>query len=341
MAQKTTIYDIAKAASVSAATVSRFIHSPEIVSEKAKQKIQKAFTQLGIEPEDLSVKEKKDPAQTIRTTPSAACIMVCIPQWNNPFYDSILEGIQEYLQLHNYHMIVCGESPRKNTVDEFLETCMSLQVKGLILSDYMPEEVLRQIYARYPLVQCSEYNSFCPDIPHIVVDDYTTSKLAVASLINKGCKKLGFFSAPYEYRYVQQRFRAFKTVLDSNEIELHSEYIIQVADFSYQRILSAARNFFRLPDPPDGIFAVSDKHAHAVVKAASEAGIRMPKELKVIGVDDTMYAALSTPTISTIAQPRREIGVESARLLLTQIEHPKEPVESVMLTSELVFREST
>ncbi|MCD8365257.1 MAG: substrate-binding domain-containing protein, partial [Clostridiales bacterium] len=171
--------------------------------------------------------------------------------------------------------------------------CTSLQVKGLLLADCMTEEVLRQIYARYPLVQCSEYNSFCPDIPHVIVDDYTTSKLAVASLINKGCRKMGFFSAPYEYRYVQQRFRAFKTVLDSNEVTLCPEYIIQVADFSYQRILSAARNFFRLPDPPDGIFAVSDKHAHAVIKAALERGIRIPEELKVIGVDDTMYATLS------------------------------------------------
>ncbi len=340
MAQKTTIYDIAKAASVSAATVSRYIHSPEIVSEKAKRKILDAFHQLGIEPDDLSVKEKKDSLQPVRSTSSVPCILMCIPSWKNPFYDNILEGIQEYLQLHNYHLIVCGESPRKNTVDEFLEMCMALQVRGLILADHSTEEVLRQIYARYPLVQCSEYNSFCPDIPHVIVDDYTTSKLAVASLINKGCKKLGFFSAPYENRYVQQRFRAFKTVLDSNEIELHSEYIIQVADFSYQRILSAARNYFRLPDPPDGIFAVSDKHAHAIIKAALEQGIRIPENLKIIGVDDTMYATLSTPTISTIVQPRRELGVESARLLLQQIEHPKDPVNSLTLKTELVFRES-
>ncbi|MCD8365258.1 MAG: LacI family DNA-binding transcriptional regulator [Clostridiales bacterium] len=101
MAQKITIYDIAKTASVSAATVSRFIHSPEIVSEKAKQKIQDAFVQLGVEPEDLAIKEKKDPAQSSRVTPTVACILVCIPQWNNPFYDSFVEGIQEYLRLDN------------------------------------------------------------------------------------------------------------------------------------------------------------------------------------------------------------------------------------------------
>ncbi len=340
MGEKITIYDIAKTAEVSPATVSRMINHPDIVTEDTREKILKAFDECGIRPEDLTAKKRQ--AYSARKTAAASqTIMVSIPNIGNPFYDDILEGIQDYLKMNHYHAIITTEIPQRNTMQSFLNYCASLQIAGIIVMYPLSEDFLRQLKAAYPLVQCSEYNPFYQNVPYVSIDDYTASKMAVDVLIRKGSRRIGFFSTSYEFRYTQNRYRAYKSMLDSHGLEARPEYVVQVADFTYERILGAAEQFFELPEPPDAVFAVSDSHAHAVVKAGIKHGLRIPEDLKVFGFDDTIYATLSTPTISTVAQPRRDLGLESARILLNMINDPVTPQKSLLLPARLEIREST
>ncbi len=341
MEQKITIYDIAKAASVSPATVSRYIHSPEIVSEKTRKKIQDAFDQLQIKPSDLSIKPDRKQVKPSYASSPNPCILICVPLWNNIFYSQILESIEEYLNMQGYYMIVCNVNLRSEILQKFWKKCSDLNVCGLIFLCPVSETNLRQLYAKYPLVQCSEYNPFCPDIPYVTVDDYSGARQAVSHLIQKGCKKLGFFADEYWHRYVQLRYRGFRETLDSNHLLFDPKYVVIAGDYSYPKLLSSAKIFFELPEPPDGIFAISDMHALAVVNAAREKGIRIPQDLKVIGVDNTLISAISIPAISTVSQPLEQIGLETARILLQQIDNPGDPVESVMLATELLLRETT
>ena len=341
MKKKATIYDIAKFAGVSSATVSRTIHQPDIVTERTRNKILKAFDHYEMSPEDLSVKTKRSGASGKNSFLQNTNILVCIPDWDNPFYDDLLIGIQHYLNQMHYHMLVSMEIPNKYNMASFLNYCASLHIAGILMMYPLSEDILRQITATYPMVQCCEYNPLYQKVPYVSVDDYAISKAVIAYLIQEGCKKIGFFSSPYDYRYVQNSFRAYKTTLTSNNLKINPEYVVQVADFSYDRILMAANHFFRLPDPPDAVFATSDKHAHAVIKAALNAGFRIPQDMKVFGFDNTMYAELSTPTISTVAQPRREIGIQGAKMLLEQIKNRHAPVKSLLLPAKLLIQEST
>lgn len=340
MEKRKTIYDIAKLADVSPASVSRAIHQPEHVSESTKQKIWNAFATLKISPEDLSFKATvKNPPHTPAAHTSN--VLVCIPGFSNPFYDNILEGIQDQLRQASYNMLVYGMPLTKHNIHPFLEMASAMHPDGLIITDQLTEDILQRLNAYYPLVQCSEYNAACPKISYVTIDDYTITEKAIYHLVQKGCKNIGFFSSPYRHHYVQNRYMAYKAVLSEANLHFHPEYIMQVADFSYERILAAARRFFMADNFPDAIFAVSDKHAHALVKAALASGLRVPEDVKIIGFDDTMYATLSTPTITTIAQPRRELGAESAQILLDKIKQPKNPAVSRILPSKIIFREST
>lgn len=336
-----TIYDIAKLAGVSPATVSRVIHQSEYVREATSQKVWKAFKDAGISPDDLSFKANTGTKHLSRSLPHVPVILTCIPGWDNPFYNDVLEGIQTSLQSFGYKNIVYTTPLSKYYIPEFLELAASLQISGLIIMDQLPEDIIYCLSAHYPLVQCSEHNPVCQNIPSVTVDNFTVSKDVVSQFIRLGCKRIGFFSAPYQFRYVQARFRAYKAVLQQASIPANPEYIMMVSDYSYERILSAAKRFFLMAEPPDSIFAVSDKHAHAVVKAAQLADVSVPGDIKVIGFDDTMYATLSTPTITTVQQPKRELGSQSARLLVEMLQNPGTIPESIVLPTKIIWREST
>lgn len=340
MRGKLTIYDIAKIAGVSPATVSRVIHRADYVREGTKQKVWKAFDDAGITPDMLAF--KPDSAKKISETNSRVpVILACIPALNNPFYTDVLDGIIACTQDFGFKTIVCTEVPDNYHLEQFLEFCATLQIFGIILCVRLSEDVLYKLSAVYPLVQCSDYNPICKNIPYVNVDDYTVAREAVAWLARANCKNIGFFSAPRHFQFVQNRYRAYKTALKEAGLKETPENVIMVADFSYERILAAAKTFFQTKKPPDGIFAVSDAHAHAIIKASWEFGIKIPDDLKVIGFDNTMYAILSTPTITTISQPRRQLGMESARLLLEMIKNPSEHPESVTLPTQILWRETT
>lgn len=341
MKNKITIYDIAQTAGVSPATVSRMIHQPNIVTKKTRDKILEAFSFYQIAPEDLASKKKNTAVSSPKKAAQETTILVCIPSWDNPFYDDILKGIWDYLKQTHYHMIVTQEIPQRGTMNSFLNYCASLQIAGILMMYPLSEDVLRQLNAAYPLVQCSEYNPFYKDVPYVSIDDYSISKVVIAHLISAGCQRIAFFSSSYDYRYVQNRYRAYRSMLTGNGMAIRPEYVVQVSDFSYKRILAAAHHFFKLAEPPDAIFATSDKHAHALIKAGQSLGFRIPEDVKIFGFDNTMYSTLSTPTISTVHQPRRELGIQSATMLLSLIQDPRRQVKPVLLPAKLVIQEST
>lgn len=340
MSKKLTIYDIAKLAGVSPATVSRVIHNADYVKESTRKKVHDAFTLSGVTPDELDFKHKV-PQKLQSSIPRVPVILVYIPVWDNPFYSDILQGIQSFLHEFGYKMVVTSATLDKYHVDEFLEYTASMQISGIITAGRFSEDVLQTLYNRFPIVQCSEYNPVCMNIPYVTIDDYTITKQAVSYLASLGCKKIGFFSSSHEFQFVQNRFSAYKAALSECNLSLYHQYIVTVSGLSYDRILSSANIFFNNQNPPDGIFTVSDQHAHAVVKAANMAKIKIPDDLKVIGFDDTMYSALSNPAISTIRQPKKELGKQSARLLIEMIEKPGNSVSSVILPGEMCLRQTT
>lgn len=341
MNNKITIYDIAKLAGVSTASVSRAIHQPDFVKDGTRQKIWTAFKEAGISPSELSFKKVSPLKRTAPYIPTVPTILVCLPSGDNLFYYDTVEGIRTYLKPVGYETVVYTVQLNKYHMQKFLEFAASLQVTGIIVMTQLSEDILYELNAHYPLVQCGEYNPLCSNLSYVSVDDYSQSEEAVAYLVNSGSRKPGFFSAPYKNRYVQNRFRAFKNVLTNAGMVIEPEYLIQVNDDPYDRILSAANRFFLLPEPPDSIFATSGRFAHAVIKAALQNGINIPKELKVIGFDNTMFSILSMPTITTIHIPRRELGVESAKILLEKILHPDTSEKHLLLPSYIVWKEST
>lgn len=341
MTKKATIYDIAATAGVSPATVSRMIHQPNLVTATTREKILDAFSFHNLKPEDLAIKKKTVKSSTTSTVSHSRTVLICIPSYNNLFYDDILIGMENYLKQFHYHMIVSSEIPQRNTVSNFINYYSNLNIAGLIIMYPLPEDILRQLHSVFPIVQCSEYNPLYKSAPYVSIDDYSITKNAVAHLLRAGCKKIGFFSASFDYRYVQDRYRAYRSTLFSNGLPVCPEYVIQVSRYSYEHLLEGAFRMFQSGNHPDAVFATSDMHAHAIVNAAQHSGIHIPEDLKVFGFDNTTYSILSSPSISTIAQPRTALGETSAELLLKMISKPSAVFDSVLLPAQIILREST
>ncbi len=341
MSKKITIYDIATTAGVSPATVSRMIHQPNLVTTATREKILEAFDFHGIKPENLAIKKKAARSMTASTASNSRAILVCIPNWNNPFYEGILIGIENCLKQNHYHMVVTSEIPQRNTISSFINYCSNLHIAGLIIMYSLSEDLLRQLRSVFPIVQCSEYNPLYKPVPYVSIDDYSITQRAIAYLIKAGCKRIGFFSASFDYQHVQNCYRAYKSMLLSSGLSVYPDYTIQVFGYSYEHFLEKAYDLLRLQLLPDAVFCTSDMHAHALINAAPRSGIRVPEDLKVFGFDNTTYSTLSTPTISTIEQPCLDLGTQSAQLLLKMFEKSSGIFDSIILPAQIILREST
>ncbi|MCD8156637.1 MAG: LacI family transcriptional regulator [Clostridiales bacterium] len=341
MSSRTTIYDIAKIAGVSTATVSRVIHHPETVAAATREKVHAAFDAAHIAPEQLDLRRPRSRAVPEKNRRRLPTVLVYFPVWDSTFFDGILNTMRVTLKENGYFMLIYSDVIDDKSVEFFLNLANDYQISGVLSLYKLPKNIMDQVTARYPVVQCSDYNASCPNVPYVTIDDYSYAFAAVRRLLDSGCRRIGFFSIPFYLQYTMNRYEATKAALQNNGMELLEADVITCSDFDYQRLLSAAMRFFHETDHPDGIFCTSDQLANAVVNAAGRSGIRVPEQVKVIGFDDTSYAICSSPAITTVRQPREELGREAVFLLLRMIESPYAAHSSVILPAEIVFREST
>lgn len=341
MSSRTTIYDIAKIAGISTATVSRVIHHPETVAAATREKVHAAFDAAHIVPEQLDLRRPRSRAVPEKNRRRLPTVLVYFPVWDSTFFDRTLNAIRVALKENGYFMLIYSELINDSSVDFFMNLADEYQISGILSLYKLPKNIMDQITARYLVVQCSDYNASCPNVPYVTIDDYSYALTAVRHLLDSGCRRIGFFSLPFYLQFATNRYQAAQAALQERSMELLESDVIICSDFDYQHMLSAAMRFFHETDHPDGIFCTSDQLANAVVNAAGRSGIRVPEQVKVIGFDDTSYAICSSPAITTVRQPREELGREAVFLLLRMIESPYAAHSSVILPAEIVFREST
>lgn len=337
MTDKITIQDLAKELNLTAATVSRALNNHPRISDKTK----KAVWQLA---EKVNYK-RNQLASSLRSGRSFT-IGVIIPSAEINFFGSVVHGIESIANTYGYNILIyqSNESPVYEV--KATETFISAKVDGILASiaketfDFSHYLEIRR--RNIPLVFFDRSKDSL-NIPSVVIDDYKGAFIATEHLIKQGYKRIAHISGQQHLKIFKDRLDGYKAALEEYGIKLEQELIFN-GNVSIDAGKEAMSYFFKLPAPPDAIFAVEDFTALGVIKSAKERKIKIPDDLGVIGFCNEAFCEHITPSLSSVDQQTVQMGKEAFTLLLELInDNNKKQIKKSKIVLEPLpfFREST
>lgn len=323
--------DVAKLAQVSPATVSRVLSNNPNVSEKTRQKVLDAIEQLGYKPNRLARNFRKMTSRTV---------IVVMPGISNPFFAQILKAFNDVAHQRGYHVLLGDTGNDLDVERKFVELVKEKFVDGSLLATArIPKEEIARLSEEIPVVLACEYFDGC-DIPTVAIDNVGAARTATEHLIALGHRKIAHLTGPLNVVLGRDRLKGYKEALMAHQIPIREEYILE-GDFSVRAGYLLGRQLLTLANPPTAIFAANDEMAVGAMKAAKELGLDVPGDVSVVGFDDIPLSTLVAPALTTIRQPKYEIGTQSMNMLLDLIEGRADARRQVVLPYELVIRDST
>lgn len=329
MAKKATLTQISQAAGVSIATVSRVLSGKDPVAHSTRQRVLHAIRDLefdaGLQP----------------TIPVGGAILALIPDFSNPFYAGIIEGIQQTARASGYEILL---TPTADTYTSAPALAAMIRREGfsgvLWLSSTPGSDLLNTVGRSVPMVMVGEYPEDYP-VSYVSVDDVNAAYRAVNHLISTGCRRIGMVNCSGRYKYARHRAEGYRRALADAGLPFVSDQYTSIPTIDYTLAYSAALQVLHTEPPPDAIFTSSDVLAAAVINAATSMGLRIPEDLSVIGFDNVLTSRITHPSITTIAQPSLQLGQQACSILIEKIQTPSLPERHILLNTELIIREST
>lgn len=326
-----TMKDVARAAGVSTATVSRTLMNPEKVSVQTRQKVENAVLEVGYYPHNLSRGMKRNESRTI---------LVIVPDIGDPFFTDIIVGIEEIAAKHGYLVLIGDCRYQHKPEHTFVNLIVTKQIDGMVLlgSD-VPFDSRHDEQRHFPPMVMA--NEFAPELelPTVNIDNLTAAFNATHYLQSLGHTRIACISGPEELPLCQYRVEGYIQAMRRMGMPVREEYLVR-GDFTHESGAECAAQLLALPEPPTAIFCHNDIMAIGVLWTARKQGLTLPQDLSVVGFDDLPAAQYCSPTLTTIAQPRYEIGRQSFLLLLEQLQGHTVAKGSRLLDSDLIIRES-
>ncbi|MBS6765832.1 MAG: LacI family DNA-binding transcriptional regulator [Clostridium sp.] len=327
-----TISQIAKQANVSIATVSRIINKSGYVKPETTQKVLQAISHFGLTPKDFHIAE---------TATNTCSILVCFPDFRNPFYTEVIDGIQAAAASRGFRTFFYEASDYKNALNEYEVIMDQNHFSGLLLvHNIFDKEKLSRLRLKYPIVMCSEH-CYLPNVSFVSIDDIYSSQIAINYLISTGRTKIALINSMLTNAYAKYREKGYLEAMAKAGLVPRNEWIMHVSSIDFDMAVSIISALLKKPDHPDAFYCVSDVYGAAAIKAIQNCNLQVPKDIAVIGFDNIDLSKMVVPSLTTISQPKRQIGHQSCELLLDLIENPSSPTKHILLNTELIVRDST
>ena len=328
------ISDIAAKLNISSSTISRALSNPNLVAKKTRKFILKEANKLKYIPNIH--------ARNLRTK-SSKTIIFLVRDIDNPFYFEIFRGIEKVAKKIGYSVLMGStDNDLKKEID-FFNMVKSNQVDGMILmTGRLPS---RKVFSLSELKQMPIILSL-EDIPgvnfnSITIDNYQASKEATNYLIKLGHKKIAHIASPLsETRIGILRRDGYIDALKESGIKINSKFEF-IGDYTVESGVAACKQLFKNANIPTAIFCSNDEMAYGAINQLRRMKISVPNKVAVIGFDDLPMSKSFYPPLSTIYQPRFQIGEKSMELLFEKIKIKKNKIDNIKLKTKLIIREST
>jgi DNA-binding LacI/PurR family transcriptional regulator len=334
MADKTLvrIEDVAREAGVSPASVSNaFNRRLARISPKTRQRILAVAARLNYTPNAA--------ASSLRSRRTHA-IGAVVTNILNPFYTSVVRGIQDAARHSGYSVFVCNTDDDASQEHEMLQLLRAKQVDGLLLVATGANRRLRQLVSSGIPIVLLDRKQVSLHLDTVRIDNETASHQAVEYLFGLGHRRIALLSGPAHGISTRMgRIAGYDTALAQNDIRPREEYKRQVPTDT-ESGARATRQLLDLRDPPTALFVTNTFLAIGALAAIQERGLRIPADLSFLMFDDPEWAKLVKPQITSIAQPTMEIGRAAFELLRSRLKGENGPPQEVVLATKFMLRES-
>jgi len=324
-----TIRQISEKANVSVATVSRALNGTAPVRRVTMDRINKAIEELS-----------PGTGAPSMPTPQDRIILASFPDLTNPFNSGLIQGMQNAASQHGYK-IVFFVNERYYLEESYIQFKAFYSYAGILLAHNVPNaDIVERLNAIVPVVMCSEHISG-NKIPYVAINDYSAACSAVNYLISTGRKRIACINSSLMNNYAVHRERGYRDCLKEAGLPVDERMIVHLTDVDYDLARNSIEGILSLDEQPDAFFCVSDTFAAAAVNVLSSKGYAVPGDVAVTGFDDIDLATMTTPPLTTVRQPRFQLGRQACNILIEQIEKPGGNIGKVILNTDLIVRGTT
>lgn len=330
------IVDVARAAGVSTATVSRVLSHPGLVSSKTRDDVLAAVEATGY--------RINRAARNLRRQQTGG-IVVLVPHLANPFFSSILSGIARVASSADLNVFVADTQEPKGADRRIADYLDLNRADGLIVLDGTLPETVFEGSGHPPVVFACEWIDG-HDYPAVTIDNREGAAMATGHLIALGHTRIGHLTGPPGNVLTRERLSGFRKALARRSIAPRAEWFFE-GDFTLASGIEGARHWLALERRPTAVFCASDAMACGFMSELNRHGVVVPRDVSVVGFDDIEIAAHFIPPLTTIRQPRAMIGERAAEMLIGRIQEaePRQTGDAASasdtLPLELVVRGST
>lgn len=327
-----TIEDVALIAGVSIATVSRALNEPGKVADSTRRKVIEAVAQTGYTTNAM--------ARNLRTRRSNM-ILILAPDVGDPNFSNILVGLETEASKRGYGVLIGNTQNDPARETDYLRFISSNQADGLILlTGHLPFG-LETEGVKMKLPPMVAVNEPVPnaEIPFVGVDNFEGARIATDHLISQGHRDIAFIGQSTSRAVAMLRERGYRTSLEGAGMKVEPRFIME-ADGTTESGRAAAERMFVRDHLPTAFFCVNDATALGVIIALTARGYDLPHDFSVMGFDDISYASFVTPSLTTMKQPRLQIGEASMDLLLAMLEGEDIRKREILLRADLILRNS-
>lgn len=325
-----TIYDVAREARVSMATVSRVVNGNQNVKPETRNKVNEVIKKLNYRPNAVA----RGLASKRTTT-----VGVIIPDISNVYYSQLARGLEDIATMYKYHSIISNSDNDPEKEKEIFNNLLSKQVDGIIfLGGTISEEIKDLINQSSVPVVVSGTNGKDDHIASVNIDFKQAAEEATQHMIEKGAKKFALVGGDYSKKAQDDVLQGLIKVLNQHHLEL-DEALHFSGKESYKEGIKA---FEKLQNNmPDAILSISDEQAIGILHSALDAGVNVPEDLQILSFNNTRLVEMVRPQLSSVIQPLYDIGAVGMRLLTKYMNEEEIEEPNVILPHRIEYRGTT
>ena len=321
------IVDVAEAAKVSVATVSRALNNNDKVDPELARRVKEAAERLGYRPNAV--------ARNLRRQGTQVWALI-ITDINNPFYTAVARGVEDVAQESGFSVLLCNSDEDLDKEAKYLVVAEQERAAGVILAPRATNsDVSRLLASKMPLVAVDR--SLDRPVDTVMAHSRDGARVATEHLLSRGWKRPACITGPADAETAEERHLGYRDAVEKAGLP----QIVRHVPFHTEGGIEAVADLFDVDEPPDALFIANSVLALGVLRALKDRGIKIGWDVGLVTFDDAPWTSLIEPSITVMAQPAYEIGAEAARMLVKRIrkEAPDEP-QNVIFQTELIIRES-
>ncbi len=324
--------DVARLAGVSTSTVSHVINKDRFVSDAIRVRVEDAVRTLNYAPSALARSLKLNQTRTIGMLITAS---------SNPFYSELVRGVERSCFERGYSLVLCNTEGDEQRMNRNLETLLQKRVDGLLLLCTETHQPSPAIMTRYPAIPTvmMDWSPFDGDSDVIQDNSLLGGDIATRHLIEKGFTRIACVTGPLDKTPARLRLEGYRAAMQRAGLAVPEGYEV-IGDFEFGGGLRAMQSLLALPEPPQAVFMGNDAMAVGAYQALYQAGLRIPQDIALVGYDDIELARYMTPPLTTIHQPKDELGELAIDVLIHRMAQPELQQQRLQLTPVLMERGS-